>query len=402
MKITAIETIQLREYPNLLWVELHTDEGLVGLGETFRGADAVAGQMHGLVAPYLLGRDPLRIEQHSNALINGVLGFASTGAELRAASAVDIALWDVFGQATGQPIYQLLGGLSRPAVRVYNTCAGYTYNNRSVRKREVAPGVAESRETGPYDDQVAFVHAADELAQSLLEEGYGAMKIWPFDVFAEKSDGLFISSDDLRLALQPFEKIRAAVGDRIEIMCELHSMWNLPTAKRIAAALEPLRPFWAEDPIKMNNVAALREYAMATSIPVCASETMGPLTAFRDLLEAQATAVVMLDLGWCGGISEARKIAALAAAYQRPIAPHDCTGPVVLVASLHLSLHAANTLYQEVVRAFLWGYYRDLVTELPLVKDGFAYPMSGAGLGTRLLPAVRARADAVIRRSAAS
>ncbi len=266
MKITAIETIQVREYPNLLWVQVETDAGLTGLGETFRGADAVAGQIHGLTAPYLLGRDPLQIERHSHALVNGMLGFASTGAELRAASAIDIALWDILGQASGLPLYQLLGGLSRESVRVYNTCAGYTYNNRAARKREIASGDA-ARPEGPYDDQVAFVHAADELAHSLLEEGYGAMKIWPFDVFAEASGGLFISAADLALGLEPFEKIRRAVGDRIEIMCEFHSMWNLPTAKRIAHALEPLRPFWSEDPIRMNNVAALRDYAAATTIP---------------------------------------------------------------------------------------------------------------------------------------
>ena len=176
-------------------------------------------------------------------------------------------------------------------------------------------------------------------------------------------------------------------------------MWNLPVAKQIARALEPLKPYWSEDPIKMNNIPALKEYGASTTIPVCASETMGPRSAFRDLLEAQATSVVMLDLGWCGGLSEARKIAAMAEAYQRPIAPHDCTGPVVLVASLHLSLHAPNTLFQEVVRAFLAGYYRELVTELPVVTQGYAAPMTGAGLGTKLLPGLTQRPDAIIRRS---
>lgn len=152
----------------------------------------------------------------------------------------------------------------------------------------------------------------------------------------------------------------------------------------------------------MNNVAALRDYAASTTIPVCASETIGPRSAFRDLLEAQATAVVMFDLGWCGGISEARKIAALAETYQRPVAPHDCTGPVVLAASLHLALHAPNALFQEVVRAFLFGYYRELVTELPVVAGGFAEPMMGPGLGTALQPGIIRRADAIVRRSEAS
>lgn len=185
MKITALETIQVSEYPNLLWVQLHTDSGLIGLGESFRGADAVAGQLHGLVAPYLLGKDPLQIERHSHALLNTMLGFASTGAELRAASAVDIALWDIFGQAMNQPIYQLLGGLSHDRMRVYNTCAGNNYNNRAARKREVDPSGNE-RPNGKYDDQVAFVSTPAELAHSLIEEGYPAMKIWPFDVFAQR------------------------------------------------------------------------------------------------------------------------------------------------------------------------------------------------------------------------
>ena len=399
MKITSIETIQVREFPNILWVEILTDEGLMGLGETFRGADAVAGHLHGLIAPYLLGKNPMHIDRHSAHLLNGVLGFSSTGAETRAASAVDIALWDLFGQATGLPIYQLLGGLTRDGVRAYNTCAGYTYNNRNAERRLVTANDMVGNKEGRYEDQIAFVNAADELALSLLEEGYGAMKIWPFDPFAELSGGLFISAADLKKGLEPFDKIRRAVGDKIEVMCEFHSMWNLPAAKRIAQALEPYQPFWSEDPIKMNNVPALVDYARSTSIPVCASETIATRSAFRDLLEAQATSVVMFDLAWCGGISEAKKIATLAETYQRPIAPHDCTGPVVLTASVHLAVNAPNTLYQEVVRAFLSGWYRDMVTELPRVEAGIVYPLTAPGLGTKLQPGVRMRPDAVIRRS---
>ena len=127
MQITAIETIQLDEFPNLLWVHVHTDEGLVGLGETFFGPNAVAAYIHETAAPHLLGQDPLAIDRHSRTLLNTYLGFSGTGAEMRGNSAIDIALWDLFGQATGQPIYQLLGGLSRPCIRIYNTCAGYRY-----------------------------------------------------------------------------------------------------------------------------------------------------------------------------------------------------------------------------------------------------------------------------------
>jgi L-alanine-DL-glutamate epimerase-like enolase superfamily enzyme len=127
MKIAAIETIGLKEFPNLLWVQLHTDAGIVGLGETFYGVAAVAAYIHETAAPYLLGKDPLQIDKHSRHFLNHYLGFKSVGAEMRGASAVDIALWDIFGQVTGQPIYQLLGGKSRERVRAYNTCAGYQY-----------------------------------------------------------------------------------------------------------------------------------------------------------------------------------------------------------------------------------------------------------------------------------
>ena len=127
MKITAIETIALKEFPNLLWVQIHTDAGMIGLGETFYGAQSVAGFIHETAAPYLLGKDPLQIDKHNRHFLNHYLGFKSVGAEMRGASAIDIALWDIFGQVTEQPIWQLLGGKSRDTIRTYNTCAGYRY-----------------------------------------------------------------------------------------------------------------------------------------------------------------------------------------------------------------------------------------------------------------------------------
>lgn len=129
MRITALETIQLESFPNIIWLEVHTDEGLVGLGETFRGAHAVAAHIHHSTAPYLLGQDPLAIDRHSAALLGGPVGFIGNGVETRAASAVDIALWDLFGKSTGLPIHQLLGGASRDRIPVYNTCSGYRYNS---------------------------------------------------------------------------------------------------------------------------------------------------------------------------------------------------------------------------------------------------------------------------------
>jgi len=398
MRIIAIETTRVLEYPNLIWVELHTDEGIVGLGETFRGAEAVEAYVHSVAAPLVLGHDALAIERLSKTLLRGYLGYNGSGVETRAASAIDIALWDLFGQATGQPIYQLLGGRCHDRMRAYNTCAGYDYNNKSVQRRMVGKDGRAS--SGAYDDQIAFVERADELAMSLLEEGFTAMKIWPFDNIAAATDGQFVSGAQMREGLEPFEKIRRAVGDRMEVMCEFHSMWNVTSAIAIARELRQYRPFWAEDPIKMDGVQALADYRRQAGIPVCGSETLATRGVFRDLLVADALDVVMLDLSWCGGLSEGKKIATLAEAWQKPIAPHDCTGPVVLMASLHLAFASPNAIFQEVVRAFLSTFYRDLVTELPLLDKGFLQLPSGPGLGTRLMPALRQRQDCVVRRSA--
>jgi L-alanine-DL-glutamate epimerase-like enolase superfamily enzyme len=397
MQITAIETVRVTEFPNLIWVELHTDDGLVGLGETFRGAEAVEAHVHSLAAPLVLGQDPRAIERMSKLLLRGYLGFNGSGVETRAASAIDIALWDLLGQMYGQPVYQLLGGRCHERMRAYNTCAGVDYNNKGVQRRTISKSGSSSR--GRYDDQVAFVERADELALSLLDEGFTAMKIWPFDGLAAASDGQFISAAQMGAGLEPFEKIRRAVGDRIEVMCEFHSMWNATAALAIARELRAFRPYWAEDPIKMDGVQALADYRRHAGIPVCGSETLATRGVFRDLLVADALDVVMMDLSWCGGLSEAKKIAILAETWQKPIAPHDCTGPVVLMASLHLGFASPNAIFQEVVRAFLAGFYRDLVTELPLLDKGWLAAPTAPGLGTRLLPGLRQRPDAVVRRS---
>jgi len=398
MRVTAIETIQLGAYPNITFVQVHTDAGISGLGETFRGPQAVAAHVHEALAPYLLGRDPLAIEAHSHFMLNGYLGFNSTSAETRAASAIDIALWDLWGKATDQSITQLLGGPVRESIRVYNTCAGYTYNKAGGRR--LVTGQTQAQAEGPYEDQIAFMQSPAELAHSLLEMGITAMKIWPFDPLAAPTGGQAISLADIRRGIEPFAKIRAAVGDRMDLLCEFHSMWSLPAAIEIGRALADVGIYWSEDPIKMVNAAALADYRGKVRIPVCASETLATRHAFRDLLSREAVDYVMIDLSWCGGLSEARKIATLAETYQRPIAPHDCTGPVVLAASLQLGLHAPNAIFQEMVRAYTTGWYQELVTVLPKVENGQMHALAGPGLGTELLPGLAQRADAVVRRSA--
>ena len=391
MKITRVETIRLDEFTNLLWLRLHTDAGVIGLGETFFGVRAAEAYIHETAAPALIGRDPLQIERIARDL-TPYIGFAGTGAETRGRSAIDIALWDLWGRATEQPVYQLLGGLTHDKIRIYNTCAGYRY----VRSRPnwgLDDWGTGGETEGPYEDLEAFLNDAGALAESLLAEGITGMKIWPFDFAAKASGGYYISNADLDTALEPFRKIRAAVGDEMDIMVELHSLWRFPAAIKIAEALEEFDPFWFEDPIRMDSIDAVAEFAAATNVPVCASETLGARWEHHRILETGAAGIIMPDLTWCGGISEAKKIASLAETFHRPIAPHDCSGPVALMACIHLCLNVPNALIQETVRAFYSGWYKELVTTLPKIENGHVYPPEGPGLGTDILPAVFDRAD---------
>lgn len=399
MKITGIRTFRLEEFANLLWVHVETDAGITGLGETFYGAASVEAHIHDTLASRLVGKNPLHIEALHREMLNLPMAQASTGAEHRACSAVDIALWDIFGKTCDQPVHQMLGGLCAEKIRIYNTCAGTRY----VRTNRIKPVDTWNlgEETGPYEDLDAFMNRADALAEDLLSNGIRAMKIWPFDPAAMANRGMHITREELKAAVKPFELIRKAVGDEMEIMVEFHSLWNLPMAKKIAGILEDYAPTWYEDPIRMNSPQALAEYAASTSVWTCASETLGTRFAYKDYLDRDAAHVVMADLCWTGGLTEGRKIAAMADTYHRPFAPHDCIGPVGFAAAIHMSFSQPNTLIQESVRAFYKGWYRELVTELPRIEDGHVYPMEAPGLGTELQQAVFERPDLTTRFSAA-
>jgi L-alanine-DL-glutamate epimerase-like enolase superfamily enzyme len=388
MRISAVETLRLPPYDNILWLHLHTDTGLVGLGETFRGAAGVEALIHADIAPKLLGADPTRIDAITTELCRPYVGHRGSGAEMRAASAVDLALHDLVGQARGVPLHDLLGGRSRQTVPTYNTCAGYSYNTAGGRR---AIGT-EDASAGPYDDQIAFERDAGKLAESLLGMGIRAMKIWPFDRFAARTAGQWIHATDIAAGCAPLQKIRDAVGDAMEVMVELHAMWDLPAALSIARAAAPLRPFWMEDPIRNADPLALADYRRQSGLPVCASETLAGMNTHLDLLRADAVDYVMLDIGWCGGLAQALRIAHIAEAHQRAVAPHDCTGPVVFAASTHLAVSVPNAAFMESVRAYWSGWYRDLVTALPEIDDGAIAPPPGAGLGMALTPMVLERA----------
>jgi galactonate dehydratase len=398
MKVTAIETIRSEEFPNILWVQVHTDEGVTGLGETFYGPASAEGHIHGHTAPYLIGKDPRNIEAHQAHLI-GYIGFVGSSAEMRGRSAIDIALWDILGKTSNLPLCDLLGGRVREKIKVYNTCAGFSYVQTKPTQGTSNFGLDATK--GQYEDLDAFLHRADELAHSLLEMGISAMKIWPFDYAAEASSGYWISADDLKRGLEPFEKIRAAVGDRMEIAAELHSLWSRPMAVKIARALEPIKCMWVEDPVFMDHMHSIGEVARSTRSPIAVGETRGSRADFRQLLELEALSMVIVDLSWCGGISEARKIGSMAETYHIPIAFHDCTGPVVLAVSTHLALNARNCWLQEMVRAFYYGWYHRFVTELPPIQNGMITVPKGPGLGLSLQPDVMTRPGVTVRRTTA-
>ncbi len=398
MKITRLETIRLPSRPTLIWVRVHTDEGLIGLGESWFGCAAIEADIHERLAPLLLGEDPSRIEA-LHRQIRPYVGFSGTSAEIRALSAVDVALWDIAGQAAGKPLHDLLGGATREAIRVYNTCAGPDYVSKSsdVRPGNFGlPGESDSA-TPIYEDLQGFMTRPAELAAELLEMGISAMKIWPFDFAAGAADGMDISPEDLRRAMAPFEAIRQTHGDRMRLKAELHGLWSLTAAKKICAALEDIDPDWVEDPVWMDRPGDVAELGSATRAPLAGGETLGGLGQLRDLLATGRIGTPIVDVTWGGGITFARKAAALAEAFSRPIAFHDCSGPVTLSVSTHLALALPNVAEQEITRAFYYGWYQQCLDALPPIENGMIRAPSGTGLGVALAPAVL-ESDAVIIR----
>ena len=410
MRITKIETLWFQAVPeaewlkqngasrqampNNLWVRIHTDDGPIGLGETYYLPRAVAAIIHDVYAPLLIGRDPADIENHWNnmfALVN-FCGFA--GAEMRALSAIDVALWDIAGQALGKPIHTLLGGRSRDRIRIYNTCVGH----------------------GRYPDLQAWTSGkAGELAEDLLRQGVRAMKIWPFDAIAptlsgptkpkepftiwgaQSAGGILghdLELDDLKKGVAVVADIRKAVGDRMDIMIEGHARWNLPSSIRIARALEPYDIYWLEEIMPPDNVDAYVRLKAQTRVPICQSERVFTRYAMRQWIEKPAADIIMPDFAWGGGITEGRKIAALADTYYLPVTSHDTIGPVALWSAAHLMLHIPNALIMETVRGYLDGWYNDVLSDPIPIQDGYLSLPDRPGLGTRLRDDIFTRPNA--------
>jgi L-alanine-DL-glutamate epimerase-like enolase superfamily enzyme len=395
MKVVALETLRPAAQSNVCFVRLRTDGGLTGLGEAFYGSGAVEAYLHDSVAPLLLGlTDPT--PERVAKLITPYVGYQGGGVETRANGAIDIALWDLLGQAAGLPLTDLLGGAVHDAVPIYNTCAGSGYVSRTTRQSSDNWGLGEA---GPYEDLDAFLHRPGELARRLWDEGIRGMKIWPFDQAAERSGGTDIAADDLARGIAIVEAVRAEVGFDMDLMIELHGLWQRRAATRICQALAPYRPYWVEDPIRPDAVDPLAGLRRDVDVPIATGETCVGRRGFLPLLQRQAVDVVTVDVQWTGGLTEARKVATLADTFAIPIAPHDCTGPVSFAACVHLVASQPNGLVQETVRAFLRTWYPEFATGLPVVADGVVRPPRQPGHGVRLQEGVEDRPDVRVRMS---
>jgi galactonate dehydratase len=367
MRITGIETVYWKSrdeapfWPHWTWVKIQTDAGVSGIGETYPRNTNEAAAVHG-VANSLIGKDPRDIERIWADLYYSFDYQVAGGAELRALSAIDLALWDLLGKSLNAPVYRLIGGRANPTVRLYNTCFPYKYD---------------------------FNREPEKIMRELIEtRGIRAIKVWPFDGAAQRNRHQYITQQDIDEALAPIKKLRDEFGNGIEIAVEFHANWNLPSAIRIAHALEPYRPMWLEDVLMPGNFEQYAELAKATPLPVIAGERMGGKMQFERMLASRTVKYCMFDVTWCGGLTEARKIASMADGYELPIAPHTAGGPLLFYASTHLTTASPNVWIQESCQRF---YERDwpAMLEDPIApKDGAIAAPEGAGFGMKI------RADA--------
>lgn len=397
MKIVALETIRPTVQPNLCFVRLHTDEGPIGLGESFYGAAAVETYLHEEVVPRLVGMvdaAPGAVE----AALRPYVGYQGGGVEIRGNGAVDLALWDLLGKSTGLPLVDLLGGPCRESIKTYNTCAGPRYVSGPGEQHSANWGLAKvGEDAGTYEDLQAFLARPGELARELAAEGITGMKIWPFDRYAERSGGTEIETRELDEGLRIVAAIREAVGTAMDVMIELHGLWLPGPATKICRALAGYEPAWVEDPVRVDLGEALAQVRRESGVPVAAGETCTGQRGVLTLLRQQTLDVAIVDIGWSGGLSEARKIASLAEAFGVPLAPHDCTGPVGLAAGTHLACAQPNGLVQETVRAALYGWYPLLVTGLPEISNGRMYPHRAPGHGISMREDLLHEAGSIVR-----
>ena len=343
MKITRLETILVQ--PRWLFLKMHTDVGIVGLGEpVVEGRAHTVAQAVAECEEYLIGKDPRRIEHHWQAIYRHA--FYRGGPVLTSAlSGIEQAMWDILGKSLNAPVYQLLGGACRDRIRMYAHCGGAT-------------------------PQEAAASASARVAQgyTALKTGIGrrAVRIVETPAFVEA-------------CADRFAAMRAAVGSGVDIAIDFHGQISPALAVRLAKALEPHHPMFIEEPCLPQNVDAMVTVARSTSVPIATGERLFTKWAFREVLEKQAAVVVQPDLCHAGGILECKKIAAMAECYYAGVAPHNPLGPISLAACIQLDACIPNFMVQEQV-SLGDGYLKH-----PFVlKDGYIELPTGPGLGIEL------------------
>ncbi|AEI41715.1 galactonate dehydratase [Paenibacillus mucilaginosus] len=352
MKITSYELFQVP--PRWLFLKIETDEGITGWGEPIveGRAATVKACVHELME-YLTGKDPLRIEDHWNLLYRS--GFYRGGPILMSAIAgIDQALWDIKGKYYHAPVYQLLGGACRDSIRVYSWIGG-------DRPSDVA------RE-----------------AKKVMDMGFTAIKMNGTEELQYIDSYRKIDETIARLAA-----VRDACGKELSIGVDFHGRVHKPIAKILAKELEPFRLMFIEEPVLAENNEALREIARHTSIPIATGERMYSRWDFKGLLADGVVDIIQPDLSHAGGITECKKIAAMAEAYDVALAPHCPLGPIALAACLQLDATAHNAFIQEQSLGIHYNESNDLLDYLsnPAVftyQDGYVQIPQGPGLGVEI------------------
>lgn len=397
MRIEEVETLRHEEHPNLLHVTVRGEDGTEGLGETFFDAEAVEREVHAVLAPALLGEDVGQPSAPAGAAaaFAGPPPNAPPAGPFRspawsARSALDLALHDLRARLAGLPLSRLLADSPRAAAPVYVTCIDPEHPGESWGLG--VPGGSE------YHDWTAAIERPAELALELRDAGFRGAKLFPFAGVEAATGGRSINPAALADRVEPFRAMRAAAGDGLELLCDLGGAWQLEPALAIAEALEPFDLTWLEDPLPAEDLDGLRELAAATRIPLAGHESRAGVDSFRALIETGATSVVHIDVQWCGGVGEARRIAALAAERELPVAFHDCAGPVAWACSVHAALAIPNASWVECTRPYAFDAYPAMAEGTPRLADGDVTPAPGAGHGVSLNAALVARAERRVSR----
>lgn len=385
IKITKIETALASDVmPGLLLLRIHTDAGIVGCGETYYTPQAVASMIHDWMARRLLGADALAVEAHWRWLYERSTNFGSRGCELRAISALDLALWDILGQVCEQPVWQVLGGRVQERVRVYNSSGGPAYG--APRQDQLGsqgwPGYGRIGNEGPLNDYWAVVNKPVDYAQELIDAGYRGLKMWTLDFAGHKPrGGLYITPEDVDEALRPMRQIREALGGRIEMMMDGHGFFQLAPALRIARAMRDLDPLWLEDVIRPDAIDTIADFRDKAGVPIAVSEMMIGPDDYRLVLDKRAADYIMIDPTWVGGISQTRRLAQQAQFYNIPVVMHDCTGPLTMISGVQIATSTANVAWQETVRAHIAFFYPKLINQTVTIEDGHITAPTEPGLG---------------------